>query len=50
MYACSLTAPSKISYSTTLDAVPTAKTKLERTFDPDSVREIKASYVTANFS
>jgi dihydrofolate reductase len=36
-------AAEKVVYSTTLDAVPTAKTKLERTFDPDSVREMKAS-------
>lgn len=33
----------KVVYSTTLDAVPTTKTKLERNFDPDSVRGIKAS-------
>jgi dihydrofolate reductase len=36
-------AADKIVYSTTLDEVPTAKTRLERRFDPDSVREIKAS-------
>jgi len=36
-------AAEKVVYSTTLDAVPTAKTKLERNFDPDSVREMKAS-------
>ncbi len=36
-------AAEKVVYSTTLDAVPTAKTTLERTFDPDSVRDMKAS-------
>jgi dihydrofolate reductase len=33
----------KVVYSTTLDAVSTAKTRLERSFDPDSVRRLKAS-------
>jgi dihydrofolate reductase len=33
----------KIVYSTTLDEVSTARTQLERRFDPDSVREMKAS-------
>jgi dihydrofolate reductase len=33
----------KIVYSTTLDAVSTANTRLERRFDPDSVRAMKAS-------
>jgi dihydrofolate reductase len=36
-------AASKVVYSTTLDAVSTAKTRLERTFDPASVRDMKAS-------
>jgi dihydrofolate reductase len=36
-------AAEKVVYSTTLDAVSTAKTKLERNFDPDSVRDMKAS-------
>jgi dihydrofolate reductase len=36
-------AASKVVYSTTLDAVPTAKTRLERSFDPASVRDMKAS-------
>ncbi|TML11241.1 MAG: deaminase [Actinobacteria bacterium] len=36
-------AAEKVVYSTTLDAVATAKTKLERNFDPDSVRDMKAS-------
>jgi dihydrofolate reductase len=33
----------KVVYSTTLDAVPTARTRIERSFDPDSVRDMKAS-------
>lgn len=36
-------AADKVVYSTTLDAVSTAKTRLERNFDPASVREMKAS-------
>ena len=36
-------AANKVVYSTTLGGVSTAKTRLERTFDPDAVREIKAS-------
>lgn len=32
----------KIVYSTTLDAVSTAKTRLERSFDPEAVRRLKA--------
>jgi dihydrofolate reductase len=36
-------AADKVVYSTTLDAVSTAKTRLERTFDPASVRERKAA-------
>ena len=36
-------AASKVVYSTTLDAVSTAKTRIERTFDPASVRDLKAS-------
>jgi dihydrofolate reductase len=34
-------AADKIVYSTTLDAVSTAKSRLERRFDPDSVRGMK---------
>ena len=34
-------AADKIVYSTTLDAVSTAKTRLERHFDPDSIRSMK---------
>ena len=33
----------KVVYSTTLPAVSTANTRIERTFDPDAVRELKAS-------
>ena len=36
-------AADKVVYSTTLDAVATAKTRLERDFDADSVRDMKAS-------
>ena len=36
-------AADKIVYSTTLHAVSTANTRLERRFDPDSVRDIKTS-------
>ena len=33
----------KVVYSTTLDAVPTARTRIERRFDPDAVRATKAA-------
>ena len=33
----------KIVYSTTLDAAPTGRTRIERVFDPDAVRRLKAS-------
>jgi dihydrofolate reductase len=36
-------AADKVVYSTTLDAVSTAKTRLEAEFDPASVRDMKAS-------
>jgi dihydrofolate reductase len=36
-------AADKIVYSTTLHVVSTTDTRLERRFDPDSVREMKAS-------
>ena len=36
-------AAEKVVYSTTLDAVSTANTRLERRFDPDSVRDMKTS-------
>jgi dihydrofolate reductase len=35
----------KIVYSSTLSTLPTARTRLERRFDPDSVRELKASAI-----
>ena len=36
-------AADKVVYSTTLDVVSTAKTRLEHNFDPASVRDMKAS-------
>jgi dihydrofolate reductase len=36
-------AADKVVYSTTLDAVSTANTRLERSFDPASVRDMKAA-------
>jgi dihydrofolate reductase len=36
-------AADKVVYSTTLDAVSTARTRLEREFDPDAVRRMKAA-------
>ena len=36
-------AADKVVYSTTLGVVPTANTRLERRFDPDSVRALKTS-------
>jgi dihydrofolate reductase len=36
-------AAEKVVYSTMLDAVATGKTRLERTFEPDAVRRMKAS-------
>ncbi len=36
-------AANKVVFSTTLDAVSTAKTRLERSFDADSIRDMKAS-------
>jgi dihydrofolate reductase len=36
-------AADKVVYSTTLEAVSTAKTRLERTFDPGSLRAMKAA-------
>lgn len=35
-------AADKVVYSTTLPAVPTARTRLERRFDPGAVRDLKA--------
>src|SRR4051812_896637 len=39
-------AAGKVVYSTKLHGVSTANTRLERRFDPDSVREMKASAVS----
>jgi dihydrofolate reductase len=36
-------AADKVVYSTTLSAPSTAKTRLERTFDPDVIRQLKNS-------
>ncbi|MBB5787617.1 dihydrofolate reductase family protein [Jiangella mangrovi] len=36
-------AADKVVYSTTLESVSSERTRLERTFDPDAVRELKAS-------
>ncbi|MBM2615005.1 dihydrofolate reductase family protein [Actinoplanes sp. LDG1-06] len=36
-------AASKVVYSTTLDAAPTAGTRIERRFDPAAVRQLKAT-------
>jgi dihydrofolate reductase len=36
-------AADKIVYSTTLDAVSTERTRIERGFDPDAIRQLKAS-------
>ena len=36
-------AADKVVYSRTLDAVPTARTRLERDFDPDAVRRLVAT-------
>lgn len=41
-YANDWKAAEKIVYSTTLDSVSSAKTRIERTFDPDAVRKLKA--------
>ncbi|MGE5461153.1 MAG: dihydrofolate reductase family protein, partial [Solirubrobacterales bacterium] len=42
-YAAIWQAADKVVYSTTLETVPTARTRLERTFDPEAVRRMKAS-------
>ncbi|MCU1357029.1 MAG: deaminase-reductase protein, partial [Acidimicrobiales bacterium] len=42
-FATAWQAADKIVYSTTLAAVSTAKTRLERHFDPDAVRDLKAA-------
>ena len=42
-YAEILRAADKIVYSKTLETVSSARTRIERDFDPDTVRELKAS-------
>ena len=42
-FAAAWQAADKVVYSTSLAAVPTARTRLEQRFDPASVRDIKAS-------
>ena len=42
-FASAWQAAAKIVYSKTLTAVPTTATRLERDFDPDAVRELKAT-------
>ena len=42
-YAAIWRAADKVVYSTTLKSVSSALTRIERDFDPDAVREIKAS-------
>jgi dihydrofolate reductase len=46
-YAMIWRAADKIVYSTTLDTVSSDRTKIERDFDPDAVREKKASATRA---
>ena len=41
-YARDWQAADKVVYSTTLDEVSSARTRIERTFDPDAVRALKA--------
>ncbi|WP_205472519.1 dihydrofolate reductase family protein [Nocardioides sp. SYSU D00038] len=41
-YARDWQAAEKVVYSTTLESVPSARTRIERTFDPDTVRRLKA--------
>ena len=41
-YARDWQAAEKVVYSTTLESVSSEKTRIERTFDPDAVRELKA--------
>ncbi|MCU1396557.1 MAG: Bifunctional deaminase-reductase [Ilumatobacteraceae bacterium] len=42
-YAAIWQGADKIVFSSTLDAVTTPRTRLERTFDPDAIRTLKAS-------
>jgi dihydrofolate reductase len=48
-YAAIWRSTDKVVYSSTLDAVTTSRTRLERTFDADAVRAMKAS-ATADLS
>ena len=41
-YARDWQATEKVVYSTTLESVSSARTRIERTFDPDAVRRLKA--------
>ncbi|QYG92474.1 dihydrofolate reductase family protein [Iamia sp. SCSIO 61187] len=41
-YADDWKAADKVVYSTTLESVSSARTRIERTFDPDAVRRLKA--------
>jgi dihydrofolate reductase len=41
-YARDWQAAEKVVYSTTLDSVSSARTRIERSFDPDAVRRLKA--------
>jgi dihydrofolate reductase len=41
-YARDWQAAEKVVYSTTLESVSSERTRIERTFDPDAVRELKA--------
>jgi dihydrofolate reductase len=41
-YARDWQAAEKVVFSTTLESVSSARTRIERTFDPDAVRELKA--------
>ena len=41
-YARGWQAAEKVVYSTTLEAVSSARTRIERSFDPDAVRRLKA--------
>ncbi|MFD4422185.1 dihydrofolate reductase family protein [Agromyces sp. NPDC058484] len=41
-YADDWRAAEKVVYSTTLESASSAKTRIERTFDPDAVRRLKA--------
>lgn len=42
-YAEDWRAAEKVVYSTTLESVSSEKTRIERTFDPEAVRELKAT-------